>query len=868
MQFEQPIITMKLAQQISQAMSDVDLSQHTPMMQQYLSIKADHPNTLLFYRMGDFYELFYDDAKHAANLLDLTLTHRGKSNGTAIPMAGVPYHAAEGYLGKLLKQGESIAICEQTGDPNTSKGPVKREVVRILTPGTVTDEALLEQHRDNILAAMYQQDNHLGLATLDLSTGRFALTPLDSQDALISELERLQPSELLLPEGVTITTPQHCAITERPIWCFDRDMAERLLCEQFKMHDLSAFDIDAAPLGLIAAGALLDYVKHTQRSALPHIQQLYVEQPAESLVIDGMSRRNLEISVNLSGGTTHTLCELFDRTATTMGSRLLKRWFNQPLRDHQAVLMRQQVIGQMMEHHLVEDVHACLQEIGDIERITSRIALGSARPRDLAKLRDSLAAIPRLKNHLAVIKAPLCRRLMHELHEHPECVSLLQNAIIDNPPVLIRDGGVIATGYDSTLDELRDLSSNASGFLLELETRERERTQISTLKVGYNRVHGYYIEISKAQSDQAPQEYIRRQTLKNAERYITPELKGFEDKVLSSRERALAREKALYETLLTQLQQHLGTLQICAQAVATVDVLHGLSERAIHLNLIAPKLINERCIQIEGGRHPVVESVLEDSFIPNNTTLNDKHQLLMITGPNMGGKSTYMRQTALITLLAHTGSYVPATAVTIGPVDRIFTRIGAADDLASGRSTFMVEMTETAHILRHATPNSLVLMDEVGRGTSTFDGLSLAWAAASHLVTQCQAMTLFATHYFELTQLADDFATVHNVHLSAVEHGDDIVFLHEVKQGPANQSYGIQVAKLAGVPRQVIEQAKTYLYQLESQQAVQAISPQQTDLFAPAKPSLVEAQLKQLDVDDLTPRQALEALYQLKGLLE
>jgi len=851
-------------------MSDVDLSQHTPMMQQYLRIKADYPDTLLFYRMGDFYELFYNDAKHAANLLDLTLTHRGKSNGATIPMAGVPYHAAESYLAKLLKQGESIAICEQIGDPTASKGPVKREVVRILTPGTVTDEALLEQYQDNILAALCQQDEDYGLATLDFSTGRFAITPLHSQDALVSELERLQPSELLLPEGLQVVAPCRCTLTARPVWCFDLDMAERLLCEQFNTHNLSAFEVDSVPLGVIAAGALLDYVKHTQRRPLPHIQQLHLDQLSDTLIIDGMSRRNLEISVNLSGGTNHTLCELFDRTATTMGSRLLKRWFNQPLRDHAAILLRQQVITQLISHCLIENIQECLQEIGDIERITSRIALSSARPRDLTKLRDSLLALPRLKNHLGMIKAPLCQNLIHELHEHPECVSLLQRAIIETPPMLIRDGGVIANGYDETLDELRDLSNNASGFLLALETRERERTQISTLKVGYNRIHGYYIEISKANSQQAPEDYIRRQTLKNAERYITPELKGFEDKVLSSRERALLREKTLYEALLNKLQHHVSTLQVCAQAIASIDVLHSLAERAISLHLTAPHMVDERCIEIHGGRHPVVESVLEKSFIANDTQLDNKRQLLVITGPNMGGKSTYMRQTALITLLTHTGSYVPATSAKIGPIDRIFTRIGAADDLTSGRSTFMVEMTETAHILRYATPNSLVLMDEVGRGTSTFDGLSLAWAAAAYLVMQCQAMTLCATHYFEMTQLAEDYDTVHNVHLNAVEHGDDIVFLHEVKQGPANKSYGIQVAKLAGIPRQVIEQAKTYLHKLESQQATHttaAPATLQADLFTTIQPHQVTTQLAQLDLDNLTPRQALQALYELKSLL-
>lgn len=862
--------------------TDADITKHTPMMQQYLRVKQEYPHILVFYRMGDFYELFFDDAKRAAKLLDLTLTQRGQSAGDPIPMAGIPYHAADNYLAKLIKRGESVAICEQMGDPATSKGPVERKVVRIVTPGTVTDENLLEQHRDNLLTAVFEQSEHFGIATIDITSGRFTVMQVDSTEALLAELERLNPAELLTAESMQHTM-QRSGITRRPDWEFEATLANRLLCEQFQTHDLSAFDLEATPMAMIAAGALLAYVKQTQKTALPHIQTIQLERRDDTLILDAATRRNLEISTNLSGGMENTLCSLFDRTATPMGSRLLKRWFNQPLRNHIQIQQRQTVIETILAQHQVEALHDSLDRIGDVERITARIALRSARPRDLAQLRDSLGQLPELQKGLSTLSPSpspkvgegsqaFISQLSQQIGEHPELHQLLQSAIIDNPPMLIRDGGVIAKGYDPELDELRNLSSNAAQFLLDLEQQERETTGISTLKVGYNRVHGYYIEISKAQSSQAPERYTRRQTLKNAERFITPELKQFEDKVLSSKERALAKEKALYDELLEKVAIPLTTLQTMAQALATLDVLTNLAERAQCFKLTKPVLVDDIIIHIEAGRHPVIESVLDEPFIPNDVDLTPEHAMLMITGPNMGGKSTYMRQTALITLLAHTGSFVPATVATIGNIDRIFTRIGASDDLASGRSTFMVEMTETANILHHATQNSLVLMDEVGRGTSTFDGLSLAWAAAEYLATQIKALTLFATHYFELTQLAEQHANIDNVHLRAVEHDEHIVFLHEVKAGPANQSYGLQVAQLAGVPRQVIEQAKNHLHRLENQsvkqdavQKLETAQPLQTDFFM-TTPHPAVTQLESIDPNELTPKQALELLFELKAL--
>ena len=841
---------------------------HTPMMRQYLQIKADYADMLVFYRMGDFYELFFDDAKHAAKLLDLTLTHRGQSNGEPIPMAGVPYHAADNYLARLVKLGESIAICEQTGDPATSKGPVKREVVRIITPGTISDEALLDERQDSYLcAACSGKNQRCGLATLDITSGRFTVMELHDHAELLSQLERLHPAELLIPETDALwqSLPEQAIFRRRPPWAFEFNSAQHTLLEHFGLQDLSAFGCEEAPLAVAAAGGLLHYAQETQKTALPHIHSVLLEQTSDTILLDANTRRNLEIDQNLRGGQDHTLASVLDKTATPMGSRLLKRWLNQPLRDIAIIKKRQHHISQLIEHLLYADLHNTLKGIGDIERIMARVALRSARPRDLSQLSYTLTLLPEIKTVLAA----LLPELITALGDHEAMAALLAKAIIDNPPVVIRDGGVIAPGYDTELDELRNLSDNASQFLVDLETQEKTRTGIATLKVGYNRVHGYYIEISKAQAAEAPAEYIRRQTLKNAERFITPQLKEFEDKVLSSRERALAREKALYEGLIDILNQELVPLQTMAQTLAEIDVLVNLAERAEILNLCCPSFVAHPCIDIQAGRHPVVEQVLEDRFIPNNIDLNDNTRMLVITGPNMGGKSTYMRQTALITLLAYTGSYVPAKSATLGPIDRIFTRIGAADDLASGRSTFMVEMTETAHILHHATEHSLVLMDEIGRGTSTFDGLSLAWACAETLADKVRAFTLFATHYFELTQLPDHRPTTRNVHLSAVEHEDNIVFLHEVKTGPANQSYGLQVAQLAGVPKTVIERARQHLQQLEQHtvtQTTQQHDSPQVDLFSTLQPSALESALADIDINTLSPLEALNVLAQLKAL--
>ena len=847
--------------------------QHTPMMQQYLRIKAEYPHMLVFYRMGDFYELFYEDAERAARLLDITLTKRGKSAGQPIPMAGVPHHSAEAYLAKLVKLGESVAICEQIGDPATSKGPVERRVVRIVTPGTVTDEALLEERRDNLLAALHEADGNYGLAVLDLAGGRFTVQQLTGTEALTGELERLRPAELLiaeennLPAGIAAGP----GITRRPAWHFDQDSARRLLSQQFGTRDLGGFGCADQPLAVSAAGCLLQYVADTQQSALPHIRGLVTERRDDAIIIDAATRRNLELDRSLSGQPRHSLAGILDHTATAMGSRMLRRWINRPLRDIQAVRERHDAIGELLERQAHPGLQDELRGIGDIERILARVALKSARPRDLAVLRDSLARLPALQGLLEPLGSPLLARLAREADTHPGVVELLRRAIIENPPMLIRDGGVLAEGYDAELDELRGLSRNADQYLLDLETRERQRTGINNLKVSYNRVHGYYIEISRGQSDRAPADYIRRQTLKGAERFITPELKKFEDEVLSARERSLAREKALYEDLLERLQSRIPALQQCAGALAALDVLCNLAERAQRLDLRPPQLTDEPGLVIEEGRHPVVEQLSDSPFVANGVRLDDRRRILIITGPNMGGKSTYMRQIALIVLMACAGSYVPAASARIGPIDRIFSRIGASDDLAGGRSTFMVEMEETANILHNATDRSLVLMDEIGRGTSTFDGLSLAWSCAVELATRIRAFTLFATHYFELTTLPEEYPRIANVHLDAVEHGDAIVFLHAVREGPANQSYGLQVAALAGVPREIIDRARGRLRELEDA-ARQHTDRQaeQMSLFPAAPPPdkhpAVEA-LERLDPDDLSPRQALDALYRLKKLL-
>ncbi|MBB72481.1 MAG: DNA mismatch repair protein MutS [Legionellales bacterium] len=835
------------------------------MMQQYLKIKAEFPAILLFYRMGDFYELFYDDAKRAAQLLDLTLTKRGQSAGEPIAMAGVPYHAVEGYLAKLIKLGESVAICEQVGDPAASKGPVERKVTRVITPGTVTDEALLGTHQDNLLVAIHAHHDTIGIASLDLAGGRLLLSEVDNEQALRGELERLKPAEILIVDDSPYLhlVEQHQGLCRRQAWYFDKDTAQRRLCQQFQTSDLRGFGCEDLPLAITCAGALLQYAEETQRTNLTHLHQLAVEQHHEGIILDDISRRNLEIDTNLRGGSDNTLMSALDKTASPMGSRLLRRWLNRPLRDYDIISARHAAVGQLQSHH--DTIADSLKGIGDIERILTRIGLKSARPRDLVKLRDALERLPQLQQHLQQLNASRLTELQQALQTFPSLLELLQKAVIDNPPVIIRDGGVIAAGFDNELDELRNISQNADQFLLDLETQERERTGLSTLKVGYNRVHGYYIEISRAQSDKAPTEYIRRQTLKNAERFITPELKTFEDKALSSQSRALAREKRLYENLLDTIATDLQPLQAMAQAVAELDVLQNFAERADSLCLRQPTLSAKPGMTITAGRHLVVEQVTEDPFVPNDTLFDEKRRLLIITGPNMGGKSTYMRQIAIIVLLAYTGCFVPAEVATIGPVDRIFTRIGASDDLASGRSTFMVEMTETANILNNATADSLVLMDEIGRGTSTYDGMSLAWASAEYLVNRINAMTLFATHYIELTHLSSK-PQIYNMHFNAVEHGETIRFMHRLQEGPADQSYGIQVAKLAGVPQSVINRAKNKLVELESDSVEVVRTPTSIEEVHDNTDRIIEM-LQDADADELTPKQALALVYDLKKLV-
>ncbi|MEJ2212673.1 MAG: DNA mismatch repair protein MutS [Gammaproteobacteria bacterium] len=852
-------------------------SQHTPMMQQYLSIKTEHRDKLLFYRMGDFYELFFDDAEKAAHLLNITLTKRGKTDGQDIPMCGVPYHAAENYLAKLVKMGESVAICEQIGDPATSKGPVERQVVRIITPGTVTDDSLMEERQDNLLCSLYSDNQEeptvFGLACINLSSGEFILQQLQHLASVINELERLKPAEILAPESFDLLhATAQIKLTRQPGWYFDFDTAEKLLNKQFGTHSLDGFGCQDMEQAVQAAGCIMAYVQDTQRAALPHIQGLKVERHDNYIMIDAATRRNLEIDTNAQGNRQNTLLDLFDRCCTTMGSRLLRRWLNQPSTDLSVVSDRHEMIDACLNSQAHIELNPLLKQISDMERILARVALKTARPRDLASLRDSLQTLPDIKQVLALASSKKLEQFNERLAEHHDEMQLLQCAIIEQPPVVIRDGGVLAKGYDPELDELRDLSTHADQFLIDLEQREKQRTGIDSLKVRYNRVHGYYIEISKANNQDLPEDYIRRQTLKAAERYITPELKAFEDKVLSARERALAREKALYEELLEKLLPSLSALQETARQIAFIDTLSNLAERSESLNLSRPVFNETAGIVIHQGRHPVVEQVNEEAFVPNPVELTDKQRMLIITGPNMGGKSTYMRQAALIVLLAYAGSYVPANSATLGPVDRIFSRIGASDDLAGGRSTFMVEMQETATILNNATANSLVLMDEIGRGTSTFDGLSLAWACAVELAKKIQAYTLFATHYFELTTLAESIANIANVHLDALEHGDSIVFMHAVKNGPASQSYGLQVAALAGVPPHVIKQARQRLIELEETARNQADNRiNQLSLFEPCEEntvSEVENLLDETDPNEMTPRQAMELIFEMKKMLK
>ena len=839
-------------------------TQHTPMMQQYLSIKQAHRDTLLFYRMGDFYELFFDDAEKAARLLDITLTTRGRSAGEAIKMAGVPYHAAEQYLARLVRLGESVAICEQVGDPSTSKGPVERKVVRIVTPGTVTDSALLDEKYDNKIVALNSVRGCLGLAWLSLSSGLFKVMET-SVDNLISELERLHPAELVLPDGLAVPALTSLAIPtqKRPEWQFDPTSALHTLTEHFGTRDLAGFGADTLTVAIGSAGALLNYVKSTQETQLTHIGTLAVESEREYIRMDAATRRNLELTETIRGEKSPTLFSLLDHCATNMGSRLLYQWLHHPLRDHTRIRERLHAVQCLMP--VTAPLSTRLRAVADIERITARLALRSARPRDLSALRDAIRHLATLPAHIAPLDNPLIQALINVLPSVTPVEAHLSAALLAEPAALLREGGVINDHYHAELDELRGLQTRCGEFLLAFETQERERTGIATLRVEYNRVHGFYIEVSKAQSDNVPEHYRRRQTLKNAERYSTPELKAFEDKALSAQERALALEKQLYEALLDELAPSIPALQTLAHAVATLDVLTHFASWADAHHYSEPELVDDDRLVIVAGRHPVVEKQV-DHFIANDTQLNETCKLLLITGPNMGGKSTYMRQTALITLLAHVGSFVPAQQAIMGPIDRIFTRIGASDDLAGGRSTFMVEMTETATILHNASAHSLVLMDEVGRGTSTFDGLALAWAIAKALIEKNQCYTLFATHYFELTHLATDYTHVENVHLSAIEHHDKIVFLHHVEAGPASQSYGLAVAQLAGVPTRVIREARRYLMDLENQ----SVAHRQPDLFSTVNEAItpplhpVIEQLQALELDELTPRQALSLLYDLK----
>ena len=843
-------------------------SDHTPMMQQYLGIKGQHPDILVFYRMGDFYELFYDDAEKASRLLDIALTSRGQSAGAPVKMAGVPVHSVEQYLARLVRLGESVAICEQIGDPALAKGPVERQVTRIVTPGTLTDSSLLDDKSDNILLSLHRDKSTVGLAWLSLASGTLRVAEIAPQN-LQNELRRIGPAEVLAEESVHL---DGYFVTRLPAWQFDVEGGKRRLLKQLGAASLAGYGCEDLTLAIGACGALLDYAGKTQGQALAHVVAVSAERASEFIRLDAATRRNLEITETLRGESSPTLFSRLDACATGMGSRCLRHWLHHPLRNTEILKHRHEAVACLMDSF--EPLHKQLRGFSDVERISARIALKSVRPRELAGLRDSVRLLPQLVKEIEGVEEPeLLRQLAADLATPSECLLLLEKAMQAEPAARILDGGVIADGYSAELDELRALQSHSGEFLLELEKKERERTGIANLRVAYNSVHGYYIEVSNAQVEKMggalPADYRRRQTLKTAERYITPELKAFEDKALSARDRALALEKSLYEELIGQLAAHLPALQRIARALAQLDVLAAFAAVAARGNFVRPQFVEERGVEIDGGRHPVVEAQI-DHFIANDCRLSPTRTLLLVTGPNMGGKSTYMRQVALIVLMAYAGSYVPARAARLGPVDQIFTRIGAADDLAGGRSTFMVEMTESAAILHNATEKSLVLMDEVGRGTSTFDGLALAWAIARHLVEKNKALSLFATHYFEMTRLALEYKEVANIHLDAVEHKDSIVFLHAVAEGPASQSYGLQVAALAGVPKAVIRQARRYLQMLEDASVARGT---QTDLFfrtreeepePPADP--LREELHKINPDDLSPREALEFLYRLKRI--
>lgn len=869
---------------------------HTPMITQYLKIKIQYPDILLFYRMGDFYEMFFDDAEIVAKALDIQLTARGQSSGKPIPMAGVPFHAAESYLAKLLRQGHSIAICEQTGDVATSKGPVKREVVRVLTPGTITDEALLDDNNDTWIASFIEQKNLYAIACFNIANGNFWVRQCPSFAEACMLLERVAPQEVLIREQETQLKSLKqrlqfkCSWVERPPWEFSSTDSYEKICDHFSCHSLDSFELEDKPAAVAAAGAILNYLQYTQRTPLRHLQTIHYQHLQHALFIDPASCRNLELVSTMQGATQPTLASTLDHTKTPMGSRLLKQWILQPTRDQSELTSRQQAINLLTEEQ--NSIRELLKGMGDIERILARVALGSAKPRDLVQLSVSLSRLPSLRAILKKIAAAKpseetkITSILNSIDDFSNLEKELTKAMCNPAPAHTRDGGFIAASYSTELDELRLLQDNYQQHLSAIEQREREQTGINNLKVKYNRVHGFYIEISKSQSTTVPDNYIRRQTLKNVERFLTSELKSFEEKVLSSRSKALSLEKEIYQQLLDVLLTQLNALQQCSQAIALVDVLSNVAERAQSLRLVMPKFSSEREIKIKNGRHLVVENLTPNPFIANDTAINQKNCLQLITGPNMGGKSTYMRQVALMAVMAYMGCPVAATEATFGPIDRIFTRIGAGDDLAGGRSTFMVEMAETANIMRYATPSSLVLLDEIGRGTSTFDGLSLAWACAEHLA-KLGSYTMFATHYFELTHISTELTKkinshhlpMINLHLDATWHDGGLVFLHKVKKGAARQSYGLEVAKLAGLPQHILQVAQYKLRQLESDSKQkldlatndQTIAQQLTlPLVEPTidiTPSLVEDKLRSTDLDQLAPRDALQLLYKLQAML-
>ena len=850
--------------------SDKDCgSKHTPMIQQYFSIKAENPNSMLFYRLGDFYELFFEDAKQASEILDITLTSRGKSGGDPIPMCGVPFHSADSYLAKLIKKGISVAICEQIGDPSTSKGPVERQVVRLLTPGTVTDEALLDPEKDNYLAGVYKNGTTYGLAILSFAQGSFEVKEFSSTLELRSEILRINPSEILVSEKMSEFEWLQGSLTKnvRSESDFDLTNATDMLCEQFEVPSLAVFGIENLRPAISAAGSLLIYLKYTQRRALHHVKNIRLLNDSQVIQMDANTRQALELVENSKGEVSGTLFNVINKTETAMGSRKLRRWLTQPTRNQEEIAMRLDAVSDLANGSRYEPILASFKFVGDIERIVARVALETARPRDLLQIRHALEMLPQLMDHLKLSKARKISTIAASCSPIPALFSLLKESIVENPPVIVRDGGVIREGYDQELDDLRNVSSNASDLLNKIEITERENTGISTLKVGYNRVHGYFIEISKGQSERAPDYYIRRQTLKNAERYITPELKEFEDKALSSKSRALAREKLLYQELQKKLLFWLDQLKEMSSGLAELDVLCSLAKSATLYNLTRPSFCDEPQIKITAGRHLVVEQNLDSQFISNDAELHENQRMLLITGPNMGGKSTYMRQIASICVLAHIGSYVPADEALIGSIDKIFTRIGASDDLAGGQSTFMVEMTETAFILNNATEKSLVLLDEIGRGTSTLDGLSLAWAVATAMVSQIRAITLFATHYFELTSLPENHPEAKNMHLSAKEYDDKIAFMYRLKEGAANQSYGVQVARLAGVPSYVVNAAREKLTQIAIADNGLKHNPYQGDLLKDVKDTEIEKTVRNLDLDIISPREALDILYNLQKKL-